>query len=148
MANTEQRDASRHDPFLRIVKRNSLHWWQNLLIRLAAVILAMAVCAMVIYGIVHLNPLLVYGSIWNGAFGTVTRTWITIKETAFLLCIAVGLAEYWRGRTNPDGRRCHSSLHDLPEPYAQPAASAGNADSQHPRRIDLGSDPGVFQGQI
>ena len=40
----------------------------------------------------------VYGSIWNGAFGTMNRTWITIKETAFLLCIAVGLAPAFKMR--------------------------------------------------
>ena len=99
MANTgQQGELNHHEPILRIVKRNSLPWWHNLLIRLAAVALALVICAVVIFGIVHLNPLLVYGSIWSGAFGTVNRTWVTIKETAFLLCIAVGLAPAFKMR--------------------------------------------------
>ena len=98
MAKAEHTEAIHHEPFLRIVKRSGLRWWQNFLIRVAAVVLAMVVCALVIYGIVHLNPMLVYGSIWNGAFGTMNRTWITIKETAFLLCIAVGLAPAFKMR--------------------------------------------------
>ncbi len=98
MAKPERNEAALHEPLIRIVKRSSIHWWQNLLIRLAAVVIALIVCAFVIFGIVHLNPLLVYGSIWSGAFGSVNRTWVTIKETAFLLCIAVGLAPAFKMR--------------------------------------------------
>ena len=80
------------EPFIRIVKRTGLRWWQNWMIRLAAVAVALIVCALVIYAIVHLNPLKVYGSMWDGAFGTANRMWVTIKDTALLLCIGIGLA--------------------------------------------------------
>ena len=86
------------EPFLRISRRTNLHWWQSWLVRLAAVVLALVVCAIVIYGIVHMNPLLVYGSMWDGAFGTAKRSWVTIRDAMMLLCIGVGLAPAFKMR--------------------------------------------------
>ena len=53
---------------------------------------ALIVCAFIIYAIVKLNPLKVYVSMFEGAFGTGKRTWVTIRDAMMLLCIGVGLA--------------------------------------------------------
>ncbi len=86
------------EPFLRITRRTNLRWWQSWLIRLTAVVLALVVCAVVIYGIVHMNPLRVYGAMWDGAFGTPKRSWVTIRDAMMLLCIGVGLAPAFKMR--------------------------------------------------
>ncbi len=86
------------EPFVRIVKRDSTVWWKRWGVRLIAVILALLVCAVVIYAIVKMSPLKVYVSMWDGAFGTARRTWITIRDTMMLLCIGVGLAPAFRMR--------------------------------------------------
>jgi simple sugar transport system permease protein len=86
------------EPFIRISKRDGLPLWQSWLIRAAALLLALVVCAVVIYAIVQLNPLKVYGAMWQGAFGTVKRSWITLRDAMMLLCIGVGLAPAFKMR--------------------------------------------------
>ena len=91
-------ELSGAEPFVRLARRTDLRWWQSWLIRLAAVILALIVCALVIFAIVRLNPLLVYGSMWDGAFGTPMRSWVTIRDAMLLLCIGVALAPAFQMR--------------------------------------------------
>ena len=85
-------------PFLRIAKRSAIPTWKAWLIRIAAVVLALIVCAMVVYAIVKLNPLKVYAAMWSGAFGTAKRSWVTVRDTMMLLCIGVGLAPAFKMR--------------------------------------------------
>jgi len=81
-----------HEPLIHIAKRDGLVWWKNWLIRLCGVLLALIVSALFIYSISKLNPVKVYGAMWDGAFGTSKRSWVTIRDTMFLLCIGIGLA--------------------------------------------------------
>lgn len=80
------------DPFLRIAKRDALPWWQGILVRLAGVLLSLVVCAVFIYTITKINPLEVYRVMFEGAFGSERRSWITARDAMMLICIAVGLA--------------------------------------------------------
>ena len=80
------------EPLVRIAKRTGvsrLHAW---LVRAAAIVLSLLVSAVIIYAIVGLNPLKVYASMFQGAFGTTNRIWFTVRDTMMLLCIGVGLA--------------------------------------------------------
>ena len=81
-----------HEPLIHIAKREGIIWWKGWLIRLASVVLALIVSALFIYGISKLDPLKVYSAMWDGAFGTSKRTWITLRDTMLLLCIGIGLA--------------------------------------------------------
>lgn len=81
-----------HEPLIHIAKRDGMVWWRAWLVRLAAILLALAVCALFIYSVTRMNPISVYVSMWDGAFGTNRRIWITLRDTAMLLCIGVGLA--------------------------------------------------------
>ena len=81
-----------HEPLIHIAKRDGLIWWKSWIIRLAAVVIALIVSALFIYSISKLNPVSVYGAMWNGAFGTSKRAWVTVRDTMFLLCIGIGLA--------------------------------------------------------
>ena len=81
-----------HEPLIHIAKRDGLVWWKSWLIRVIGVVLALIVSALFIYGISKLNPVKVYGAMWDGAFGTTKRSWVTVRDTAFLLCIGIGLA--------------------------------------------------------
>ena len=73
------------EPLLRIAKRDALPLWKNWAIRLAAVVLALLVCAVVVYATVKLSPLKVYAAMWSGAFGTVRRSWVTVRDSMLLL---------------------------------------------------------------
>ncbi len=85
-------------PFVRITKRESIPALKAWGIRLASIVLSLAVCAVVIFLMVRLNPLDVYQAMWKGAFGTSRRVWITVRDTMMLLCIAIGLAPAFKMR--------------------------------------------------
>lgn len=86
------------EPLVRIAKRESMPVLQAWGIRLLGLFIALVVCAIVIFAMVKLNPLKVYGAMWKGAFGTPRRSWITMRDTMMLLCIAVGLAPAFKMR--------------------------------------------------
>ncbi len=76
---------------IRMTKRGSIGRAQAVGIRLAAVLLSLIVCAIVIVVITKQNPIQVYAGIIDGAVGTKRRLWVTIRETIFLLIVAIGL---------------------------------------------------------
>ena len=81
------------DPFIRISKRSEgMSAGKAWGIRVIGLILALIVSAIVIFVIVRMNPMDVYASMWKGAFGTTKRSWITVRDTMTLLCIACALA--------------------------------------------------------
>jgi simple sugar transport system permease protein len=86
------------EPLVRIARREAMPAWRAWTIRLLGLLVALIVCAFVIYAMVRLNPLKVYGAMWKGAFGTPRRSWITMRDTVMLLCIAVGLAPAFKMR--------------------------------------------------
>lgn len=76
---------------VRLAKRDLISLPRALLIRVAAIVLSLLVCALVIFSVTGLNPLEVYGGILSGALGTKRRVWVTIRDTLVLLLVAVGL---------------------------------------------------------
>ena len=80
------------EPLIRIDKRTPMPLWKSILVRLIAIVLSLVVSAIVINLVTKLNPLKVYSSMFNGAFGLELRTWNTIRDMMLLLCIAIGLA--------------------------------------------------------
>ena len=83
---------------MRMIKRGSISRSKALCIRLAAAGLSLLVCAIVIVAITKQNPLEVYAGIVDGAVGTGRRLWVTIRETIFLLIVAVGLTPAFKMR--------------------------------------------------
>ncbi len=80
------------EPFVRMVKRDGMSAKKAWGIRLLGLLLALIVCAVLIFAIVKLNPLSVYATMFKGAFGTPRRSWQTIREAMMLLCVSLGLA--------------------------------------------------------
>ena len=68
MAKTNPGGSSK-SPLLRIAKREDIPRWKAWLIRLIAVVLALAVDGLIIFAIVKLNPVEVYQAMFSGAFG-------------------------------------------------------------------------------
>ena len=86
------------EPMFHMSKRENISLGKRIAIYIAAIVLALIVCAAVIVGLVHMNPLGVYKAIFDGALGSNRRIWITIRDTLVLLCIAVGLAPAFKMR--------------------------------------------------
>ena len=88
--------VSTKEPLFHIVKREGVTCVRASLIRLVAILLALVVCAFVIMGMTGMNPLSVYAGIWSGAVGTARRTWVTLRDSAILLCIGFAVLPAFR----------------------------------------------------
>lgn len=87
----KRRTDKNKEPLMHIVKRDTIPFWKAVLIRLAGVLLALLVCAVVIVIITKYNPINVYKAIISGAVGTKHRLWVTLKEGFTLLLVALAL---------------------------------------------------------
>lgn len=94
----EKAALSNKEPLIRISKRATISWKKAWCIRLLAVLLGLIICAVVIFSLTHLNPVEVYRSIIDGAVGTSRRSFVTIRDTMVLLCIAIGLTPAFKMR--------------------------------------------------
>ncbi|MEG1988823.1 MAG: ABC transporter permease [Oscillibacter sp.] len=86
------------EPLIRISKRVGISTPKAWGIRAAALLLSLVVSGLVIFAIVKMNPIKVYEAMFEGAFGTTRRSWVTIRDAMMMLCIAVGLAPAFKMR--------------------------------------------------
>lgn len=86
------------EPLARIAKRDTISVLLSWGIRAGAVLLSLIVSAVVIYSITKMNPVKVYAAMFEGAFGSQRKFWITIRDTMSLLCIGVALAPAFKMR--------------------------------------------------
>ena len=85
-------------PLFHISKRKALPWYGRWAIRGGAILLAMVVCAIVTTLLTGENPLAVYATMFEGAFGTERRIWILLQNTAILLCISLAVTPAFKMR--------------------------------------------------
>ena len=81
-----------------ISKRDVLPWYQAMLIRGGAIILALIVCALVTMLLTGENPISIYGTIFYGAFGTARKSWVTFQNLAVLLGISLAVTPAFKMR--------------------------------------------------
>ena len=86
------------EPLLRIAKRDGIARPKAWAIRIIAVLLSLVVSGIFIFAVTKLNPIQVYEGIFDGAFGTPRRSWVTVRDAMMLLCIGVGLAPAFKMR--------------------------------------------------
>ncbi|MBE6999981.1 MAG: ABC transporter permease [Clostridia bacterium] len=86
-----KKEKKTHSALFHLVKRAPLPWYWNLAVRAAAVILALLVSAIVITLLTQKNPIEVYSSMLDGAFGTELRIWSLLQNIAILLCISLAV---------------------------------------------------------
>ena len=83
---------------LRISKREGTTFVQKVLVRAIAILLALVVDAFFIFFVTGLNPISVYGVMWNGTFMNTTRFSWALRDLSSLLCIAIALAPAFKMR--------------------------------------------------
>lgn len=81
----------RKDPLIRVSKRDVPEWWKSLIIRVAAIALALVTCAGLIVLVSDYNPLEVFKTMIEGNFGTERKIWNLLQNTALLLCISLAV---------------------------------------------------------
>ncbi len=81
-----------------IAKRDAIVWWKAWIIRIVAVAAALIVCGIITLSLTGLNPIDVYVSMFDGAFGTERRIWNLMQNVAMLLCIALAVTPAFKMR--------------------------------------------------
>lgn len=78
-------------PLFHVVKRDPAAWYGALLVRIASVIAALLISAVIITVLTKKNPIDVYISMFEGAFGSVNRIWNLLQNVAMLLCVSLAV---------------------------------------------------------
>ncbi|MBQ6453651.1 MAG: ABC transporter permease, partial [Coriobacteriales bacterium] len=71
---------------------------QSMGIRLGAIVIALVVCGIITTLLTGLNPIDVYKTMINGAFGSQRKVWILLQEVAILLAVSLALTPAFRMR--------------------------------------------------
>lgn len=98
MATAENTEKKVREPLFHITKRASLPWWRTWMIRGIAILAALVVCGILTVSVTDLNPLAVYQTMFDGAFGSVAKSWVTLRGVAILLCISLAVTPAFRMR--------------------------------------------------
>ena len=86
------------EPLFHIVKRDNLSPKRGWIIRGIAIIAALIVCAIVTMCLTGDNPISIYATIFQGAFGTARKSWITLQNLSILLIISLALTPAFKMR--------------------------------------------------
>ena len=83
-----------------VVKRSktSMPTWKAWLIRVAAILLGAVVCALVTVFLTGINPIKVFATMIDGAFGTERRIWSLLQGIAMLLCVSLAVTPAFKMR--------------------------------------------------
>lgn len=93
-----QQHTAGGEPRLRLAKREGATLPQKILVRAAAIFLALVVDALFIFFITGLNPIEVYAVMWGGTFANTTRFSWMLRDLATLLCVGIALAPAFKMR--------------------------------------------------
>lgn len=85
-------------PLFHITKRKALPKQIAWAIRGGAIVLSLIVCAIVTTAMTGQNPLAVYKTMLEGAFGTSRKIWILLQNLAILLCVSVAVTPAFKMR--------------------------------------------------
>ncbi len=87
-----------HEPLIRITKNVGMPMWKAWLVRIAAVVIALVVCAGFIVILTRINPFEFYKVMIRGNFGTKRKIWSMLQNLAMMLCVALALTPAYKMR--------------------------------------------------
>ena len=79
------------EPLFHITKRKDLGKREAWIVRIISILIALIVCGILTTCITKLNPISVYATYIQGAFGSVRKTWVTFQSMSILLIISLAL---------------------------------------------------------
>ena len=86
------------EPLFHIAKRDSIVWWKAWCIRAAAILLALVISGLAAFLLTKENPLKIYATMIDGAFGTQRRIWGLMQNLAMLLCVSLAVTPAFKMR--------------------------------------------------
>ena len=87
-----------HEPLFHIVKRDAVPRLNSLLIRLGSILLALIFCGILTMVLTGENPISVYVTMFEGAFGRTRKVWKRMQNLAMLLCVSLALTPAFKMR--------------------------------------------------
>ncbi len=115
-----------HEPLFHVAKREKLPTTKAILIRVYAILVAIAISSILCLIFLKVSPITMFLSMIKGTFGTSKNTWKLLHELAILLGISLAVApafkmKFWNcgadGQTLVGGLACAACMHylsDLP----------------------------------
>lgn len=89
---------NRREPLFHVVKREGMPALNATLIRTGSIAVALIVCAIVTMALTHINPIKVYATMFDGAFGSSRRIWNLLQSLAMLLCVSLAVTPAFKMR--------------------------------------------------
>lgn len=86
------------EPLVHIIKRESMPWYKSWGIRLGSVVVALILCAFLTMFLTKMNPIKVYATMFEGAFGSARKTWALFQAVAMLLCVSLAVTPAFKMR--------------------------------------------------
>ncbi len=77
-------------PF-HIAKRTDVPWWKALLMRIGAIVFGLVLLCLLLLIFTKANPISVLSNLFQGSFSSSRRTWITFRDMALVLGVALAL---------------------------------------------------------
>ena len=87
-----------HEPLFHVAKRDALSGKRSWLIRIGSIVAALIICAVVTMLLTGENPLSVYSTMVEGAFGSERKIWSLLQNLAMLLCISLAVTPAFKMR--------------------------------------------------
>ena len=98
MSDTSHTEKKQRQPLFHLSKRPAIPAVYAWLIRIGAVVAALIVCSVITIVLTKKNPMEIYSSMIDGAFGTKGRVWRLFYALAMLLCVALALTPAFKMR--------------------------------------------------
>lgn len=86
------------EPLFHITKRSQLPLWKAVTIRAVAILLALVFSGIVTILLTGDNPISIYLTMIEGAFGNSLSTWVTFQNVAILLCVSLAVTPAFKMR--------------------------------------------------
>lgn len=87
-----------HEPLFHIVKRDSMPKLNSFLIRIGSIFFALIFCGILTMVLTGENPISVYVTMFEGAFGSTRKFWKLMQSLAMLLCVSLALTPAFKMR--------------------------------------------------
>lgn len=90
--------SKQREPLVHISKRDVLPWYKSWMIRGGALLLSLVVCGLITMVMTGLNPISIYGTIFEASFSTARRCWTLFQNVAVLLCVSLAVVPAFKMR--------------------------------------------------
>lgn len=86
------------EPLFHVVKRDSIPQLNSWIIRIGSIIMALIVCGIITMVVTKENPIQVYATMVEGAFGSARKVWKLFQNLSMLLCVSLAVTPAFKMR--------------------------------------------------